>query len=76
MIFTLALHTVLYSIDNGLDLESANDLLLILDDDFDLFPTPNRFQRFFSFRHGVCNRNEGFQIHDSPIQHINSRRET
>jgi hypothetical protein len=67
MIFTLALHTVLYSIDNGLDLESANDLLLILDDDLDLFTTPNRFQRFFRFRHGVCNGNEGFQIHNAPI---------
>ena len=57
-------------------LVSSQNLLLILDDDLDLFTTSNRFQSFFGFGHGVRDRNEGFQIHNASIQHIDGRWET
>jgi len=55
---------------------SSHDLLLVLDDDLDLFTTSNRFQSFFGFGHGVRDRNEGFQIDNAPIEHVDSRWET
>lgn len=49
---------------------SSQDLLLVLDDDFNLFTTPDSLQSFFGFCHGVRDRNEGFQIHNVSIEHV------